>query len=177
MILIYIRHFYKQYSNRQSTKYPYDPDIINDQHNIICKVGNKLVKKYGMPHIIFSSPYKRTRKTAKILKKCLDVPIIIDNDLSEFINHKYDIVLEDSVRETTKLHNPPINETTHQFHERMKNHREKIKNLLDDGVYWFVTHGLNIKNILNVKYPSQLSSVIWDDGEIKTYSYKQILED
>jgi hypothetical protein len=161
MVFIYIRHFTKEYGNRQSLTYPYDPNIIND-HGIISKFGNNLVKEYGMPHIIFTSPYKRTRQTAHLLKTSLDVPIVIDKSLSEFIHSKYNVSLKNSVRKNTYIHCPPVNETSTQFSYRLHQHEEKVKEL-PSGVYWFVTHGLNIKKLFNIEYPHQLDAIVADN--------------
>lgn len=161
MYFIYIRHFKKEYGNRQSPIHPYDPKIIKD-NGIISKFGHHLVKQYGMPHIIFTSPYKRTRQTAHLLKTNLDVPVVIDNTLSEFIHGKYNITLNDSVRKNTAIHCPPINETPFQYYYRLHKHEQEVKKL-PEGVYWFVTHGLNIKKLLNIEYPHQLDAIVVDD--------------
>jgi len=154
MIIIYIRHYFKEYSNRQSSTFPYDPKIINDNGNI-TNLSDQLVKLYGIPNIIFTSPYERTRQTAQLLKSNIDTSIIIDNTLSEYINDKYNVVLNNIVRPDTFIHNPPINETRIEFINRIKKHQDKITNL-DNGIYWIITHGLFIKKLLNIDYPNPL---------------------
>ena len=147
---IYIRHADKEYVNGDSIRFKHDPGITETGKNKTKDLANILVDKWGLPDMILTSPYERTRQTAKILNSELEtrVPMYIDSDLSEYLGNHREVPLD--VKEETAKHNPPHPETFPDMKLRVKNHHIKIQRYLsgkENVVVWIVTHGLVIKQI------------------------------
>ena len=161
---IYLRHADKEYQNGYSDFYKHDPGITECGMLRIKKIGKELVEEWGKPSRIVSSPYRRARETAQILNHCLEEPfdeIYIDVNLSEYLgNHKHTPM---DVTPETKVYSPPHPENFEDLNKRIQKHNLEARrraNELDNGVIWYVTHGLIIKQLaymigikLNKQFP------------------------
>ena len=171
---VYIRHFHKEYRNGKNDIFPYDPRILPDKAGEIPLLTRQLLAAYGPPKAIFCSPYERTRQTAALLAP-LDVPIIVDRNLSEYIGKHHEKRLNDnSIRGRTAKYHPPAAETSSMLDNRIEQHittREK----LSEDVYWFITHGVIVRKTLEYNnvayYPKPLEAVVVDpNGVIPPFS-------
>ncbi len=148
---VYLRHADKEYSNGSSDIFKHDPGITENGMIKTKKIFNELVKQWGLPTRIVSSPYRRTRETALVLNSCLEKPfeeIYIDVNLSEYLGNHYKVALD--VTSQTKNYEPPHPENFSELNERVFKHNihaRKRANELDNGVIWYVTHGLIIKQL------------------------------
>lgn len=167
MVHILIRHYDKTYSNGGNTEYALDPPLLPDPNGRLPLFQSKLVALYGSPKAIFVSPYERTRQTALRLAPEA-VPITVHPLLSEHVSSKHEYQYEEPLRGITASYSPPLYEGQHAFRARMKDWGDLLEALEDDGaVYWWVTHGLNIKTLLSTKgydiYPKPLTAVALTD--------------
>ena len=166
---VYVRHYYKEYSNGKNDIFPFDPQILPDRAGAIPALKRQLIATYGLPKAIFCSPYERTRQTARLLAPD-GIPIVVDYNLSEYIGKHHDHKLVDgSLRPQTIKHSPPATETKTDLANRVKQHlssREKMP----QAVYWFITHGLVIKRVLSFHqesyYPKPLEAVVIDPSGV-----------
>jgi len=147
---IYLRHADKQYDNGKSLLFKHDPGITDDGKEQCIQVANNLILKYGLPHIIVCSPYRRARETALMMASILPNDIIIKCDvrLSEYLgNHRTELL---DVTPETMSFNPPHPESFTKMEERIRSHNDDMK-FLDTSNYviWFITHGLIINRIAN----------------------------
>jgi broad specificity phosphatase PhoE len=193
--MLYIRHAQKSYSNRKYpskyvdnnknmssetsekyqnklvklledyTKYPLDPDITEEGcHHAIVRFSY-LLEKFGIPDVIVSSPFLRTRHTAHVAKDIIfaqtgvAVPIICDSLVGEYLGHHKNVDMSKEVTTETLMFNPFPPETWDEFNNRIKSYtrENKIKG-------WCITHGLVIQKIsesygANIRYPRELSGV------------------
>jgi len=151
--LVYIRHADKEYVNGYSETYKHDPGITKHGADKSKHVSNKLIEKWGYPSIIVSSPYRRCRETAIIMKSMFkkDLKIIIDKELSEYLgNHKNSPL---DVTPETKIHHPPHPESFDDMKKRVNVHYNKMLQFskhYKDKVVWLVTHGIIIKQIAHL---------------------------
>jgi broad specificity phosphatase PhoE len=114
----------------------YKDDIINHTHD--------LIKTYGVPDIVYCSPFHRARQTIHIMEKILssDVKIYVNPKLSRFFSKKEK--LNPSVKRKTLKYHPPIDESGKEFKQRVD---QIIKNYKSPKIIWYVTHYLVIKRI------------------------------
>ena len=148
---IYIRHAEKQYANGQSNIFKHDPSIVEESFEDIKKVVINLIKTYGYPKVIYTSPYRRTRETAWNMWNILPYKpkIFVDSNLSEYLGNQDHI----DVTPETEIYSPPPPETFYNFKERVKHHNFRAKYIdYGDDVVWFVTHGIVIKSLPKCKY-------------------------
>jgi broad specificity phosphatase PhoE len=169
--MLYIRHSEKLYKNGQNTEYSLDPGLTdNGKLNVMIKFTELL--KYGIPSVIYCSPYLRTRETAIIAQYVVknntntNVEIIVDSLLSEYLGHQKNVNFEKDVHKETLQYNPITTETWKEYTNRIKQHI-KINNQLqiDNKIIWYITHGIVIQSISfiygnKIKYPSTLGGFI-----------------
>ena len=169
--MLYIRHSEKLYKNGENTEYQLDPGLTeNGKVNAMIKFDQLL--KYGIPSIIYCSPYLRTRETAIIAQYVVkhntntNVQIIVDNLLSEYLGNQKNVNFEEDVHKETLQYNPLPSETWKEYMDRIKQHI-KINNQLqnDNKIIWYISHGLVIQSIsffygTKIKYPSTLGGFI-----------------
>ena len=151
---IYIRHANKEYKNGKSDKYSHDPPILAEQEEDIGRLVNNLIDRYGYPKLIICSPYLRCRQTADEIIKMLgyDVPIKVDNRISEFLgHHQYQ-----SVHDDTAKYNPPHPEKFFQFQRRVTDFYYSTPKT--NGC-WIITHGIVIKTIHRLKTMNKSSEI------------------
>lgn len=179
MKIVYIRHADKEYKNMGAEIYKHDPGITKRGAEKARDVALNLVKKYGEPTEIKTSPFRRCRETgiemASVLKEYKE--LIVDKDLSEFLGNHKDTELDVTI--STKIYNPPHPESFEDMKNRVYKHVQKTKKVINkrevkgnEGVVWFVTHGLIIKQIANIfgiaitKSPRYLNSLcIYSDND------------
>ena len=151
---IYIRHADKEYMNGYGEIFKHDPDITEYGMERTKKVAKKLVENWGKPNRIVSSPYRRTRETALVLNSCLDQPfeeIFIDTTLSEYLGNHKGVPMD--VTPNTKVYHPPHPETFDDLNKRISYHNilaRRRANELNNGIIWYVTHGLVMKQLANM---------------------------
>ena len=146
MRTIYIRHADKDFNNGNSEYFKHDPGITETGVDRAKNIGMKLIKLYGEPTKIISSPYRRARETSLIMNNVLKNPldeIVIETDISEYLGNHNDVPLDVTI--ATKIHCPPHPETFEHMKKRVKKYLEK--NNKKEGIVWVITHGLIIKQI------------------------------
>ena len=151
MRCIYIRHTDKDFKNGNAPIFKHDPGITEigvEKAKIIAK---RLIEEYGEPQRIVCSPFRRARETALIMNMACSSPleeIEVDPSLSEYLGNHNDSPLD--VTMATQIHKPPHPENFEDMKTRVKKHMEKNKkeiNFEEEGVIWFITHGIIIKQI------------------------------
>lgn len=146
-MLIYLRHTDDEYN---SATYLYDKKVTAKGARQMKRFTDKLVKKYGLPDIIYSSPFRRCRYSVKFVlrhlrKKYNHHPRIeIDSRLSRYFTSKEK--QNPDISHNTAIYNVPIYETWKDFRKRTKNaidEYDKYKNMNDK--VWVMTHTLVIR--------------------------------
>lgn len=172
--IIWIRHGIKEYDNSKGPPgcYQHDSPLAPDQDDIIVNRGKFLIEKYGSPELCITSPFKRTRDTARLLTKDTDIPIEISTDVSEYLgNQKSD---RSSIESITAEHNPPMNEKHFNLINRCSIHLSKMGvygEITKSNVIWIVTHGIVIRTIA-----AQLNKIyrgikLFEIGELEAFIF------
>ena len=167
-VIIYIRHGEDKSRNY---KYKYDPKLTRRGKDDAKELTEKLLKQYGVPDVIYFSPYARTRQTLKhmlrIVSKHSDKKIkkIVDHRLSRFFTRKQK--RNPDIREKTRYLGAPIYETWDDFKDRVADQLEDMEEeIKSNNVIWCVGHTLIIKlvakyrNIDKDKYITYLDTVV-----------------
>lgn len=144
---VFIRHAEKQYKNGKANIFSHDPAIVDGQKLNIQALVNNLKRSHGNPDLIITSPYLRCRQTTQEIVKCLNVnvPIRIDNRISEFLGHHK----SQDVHHETMKHNPPHPEIYKQFEGRVMDFYMSVSE--DNRNIWIISHGIVMKTIFKLK--------------------------
>lgn len=152
-MLIYIRHSKDRYNDR----HPYDGYITSGGKRIAKEKAQSLARRYGIPDVIFCSPFRRTRGTLKSMLKQLvkkygrssidDIKIIYHPSLSRYFTSKER--LNPLLAESTEAHGVPIGETKEELYDRVRTLSRKLdrKFSKSDEICWVITHTVPYKII------------------------------
>lgn len=170
--MLYIRHAEKQYSNGNAEEFSLDPGLTSKGKDDARRRFQQLLDDYGPPEQVFCSPYLRTRETAQIAcdvifnQTGINVPIIYDSTLSEYLGHQKSKDIIQHLRPETLLLKPIPPETWKEYHNRLKSH---IKTHQQSG--WYITHGLVINSVaffygVQVSNIKELGAILIDKGQV-----------
>ncbi len=172
---IYIRHARDAKGKHDKA---FDTSLTDSGERDAIRLGTELSKRYGRPHVIYCSPFRRARQTAKFMASVFDekVPIYIDVDLARYpgTGTSYD----DKVREDTKKYGFPDSETKNQFKDRVKKHLKEVQKRYEqhpNRVCWYVTHAIYVKmvaRICKIKCPEHIHSREWINVNTLETSWK-----
>jgi len=147
-MVIFIRHGNDKNDGCKNEKYSHDPTISKHGKKEVSKITHKMVDKYGIPKVIYCSPFKRCRETVKIMLEhfhdCEKLPIIVvDNRLSKFYTEKQQ--KKPNMRPSTRKFDPPVYECDHDVMERsMDIHDELCRK---SNRVWCVTHAIVVRYV------------------------------
>lgn len=161
---IFIRH---AHDKKQVGDKMYDTSVTETGRREAIYVCKQLLQRYGRPDVIYCSPFRRARQTAKIMAEMLNntVPIYVDVELSRFAG---DVTsYEKKIREDTKKYGYIPGESNIDFKNRVKKNVETAvqytkKN--SNHVAWFITHAIYVKQAakrVNVKPNRFIHSCDW----------------
>jgi len=149
MSILYIRH-----GKDKESKYKHDEKLSTEGKEEILDFTQELVTKYGIPDVIYYSPFRRTQQTAKYMLKKLneitDKKILYKSDvnLGRFFTrtqrHK------PSVRKSTFKKGVLISERYEEFKERVAEHVEMMKTSEYQNI-WNITHSLVILQVAKLE--------------------------
>lgn len=161
--MIYIRHGNDEHPEKT---YKHDPLLIDKGIKDIKRVTKLLVKKYGFPKIIYTSPFRRAVLTTEIMIKTIKkmggkVPkLFLSNSISRYFSKREQ--QNPLIAPETRANKPPIYESYNStFRERVQNHLQKMDRLYEYKRYdvWCVTHALVYKQIAlthNIPIPEHI---------------------
>lgn len=158
MVILYIRH---ADDNDKEKTFRDDPKITQTGAEKVIVFTDKLIKKRGLPEIIYVSPFRRAKLTAKymlkLMKKKYDhyPEIIIDNRLSRFFSPREK--LNPSISNRTKEYQVPIYESWDEFKERALDFMKEMESKSED--IWVITHTLIEREVArryNVDFPKKI---------------------
>ena len=171
--MLYIRHGQKSYCNGKSLNYSLDPDLTEFGRLNAKNRFEYLLNKFGIPDVIITSPYLRTRETAQIAQNVIleqtgqFIPIMYDPLIGEYLGNQKNVPFVNGLRPETLQYNPVPHETWDQFSQRVEDHvvSDKLSG-------WYVTHGLFIQKIsskygFNIPYPKELTGIYIDNNHIE----------
>lgn len=165
-MIIYIRH---SDDEDNDPTFIHDPKLTSKGVKLAHKKGKKLIKKYGIPEIIYLSPFRRAKQTLAQLLLYLSeeqknkIQIIEDPLLSRYFSSGQQKKVD--VHRDTKRANIPVKENKDKLNKRVKTQVEKMKENdfhINDQVIWCITHAIIIKKIssrFHVETPSHIPFV------------------
>lgn len=166
MTAIYIRHAKDRLHPGDEEM---DTSLTRRGKKNAVKLGETLANLYGKPDIIYCSPFRRTRQTAKRMASAFGEsnkpPVFVDLRLSRYpgSNPKN---YENKIRNDTKKYGFVQRESTRRFKDRMNEHFEKqiLKDILRGKIVWVCLHALQVKliaKIFKIPTPETIHSLGW----------------
>ncbi len=147
MTIVFVRH---ADDNVSKPTYSHDPRITKYGEKKAQRAALELVDRYGCPDIIFCSPFRRTIRTAKAMKKIcgFHTDIFVDNNLSRYFCSREKV--DPQIDPGTEKYDAPIYESWSEFEDRIDKHLKMLKhtNAKSSGfVIWCITHALVYKHV------------------------------
>jgi broad specificity phosphatase PhoE len=162
-MLMYIRH---SDDDRSPKTYKHDKSIDDLGKKRTKSQTRKWLRKYGVPDVLFCSPFRRTFETAKIIRDTcyhstgVKVPLYIDPNLSRYFCSSEQE--NPSVNPKTYEYDIPIYECKFSFQERIEKHLDFVnvyhKNPKIENI-WCITHALVYKHVAklyNIRIPTTI---------------------
>lgn len=148
--IIYMRH-----GEDQRDHHKYDEVLTERGKKSARKLAKRLINEYGIPDVIYCSPFYRTRQTCKQFLKVLRshtderIKVKIDPRLSRFFTDNQ--ARNPDIRRDTMKKGPPIDETWEEFKERVEEQVEEMERKDRYQVIWCIGHTLIIKRVAKIK--------------------------
>jgi len=182
MTLIYIRHAH----DKKTSKSKLDDRLSHEGKKKARHLARKLIKKHGVPNVIYCSPMYRTRQTAKeflkVVEKHLRDQAGADQAVPKIINdprlgrlfttkqqHRYEKHAH-TLRSSTE--NVILDQGKLEFRQRVEDQFNSVVKEADSLV-WNVTHSLvllhvaRINKISRSKHVKYLDTLIVEPKKIK----------
>lgn len=149
MTVIYIRHS----CDEGEASHKHDGHINSSGKKAAKEFARSLIKKHGVPHAIYCSPFQRCRETLESMKTefSKEPKIVMDTNLSRYFSSREK--KKPSVDVSTIGYGPNIHEDWDEFKKRCKDHvkrMEKHKYYERKEIVWVLTHALVLKQVAPV---------------------------
>lgn len=148
-VVVFIRH-----SEDTPSSHKYD-EKLTENIQPIKDLTVKLIEEYGIPDIIYYSPFHRTRQTKSIMSNHIKelygekIKTNCDYRLSRFFTKKQR--LNPDIRSDTLKKGAPINESWDEFKHRVKKQLRDMEKKRTEKVIWCITHTLVLNYVIKKK--------------------------
>lgn len=154
MTILYIRHS----SDDGVCTRAHDCDLTHEGKELAKKIGKKLISKYGLPSVIYVSPFHRTLQTVNaMLDGSSSIPIIKENKLSRYFSSREK--QNPQLYPDTMQEKIPIQDSYSDFKKRIRHFDANLTQRKQRGVIWCVTHSTVYKQLASLnekKIPSYI---------------------
>ena len=165
MVILYIRHAKDREGN-----YLHDEKLTKEGKYEAFDLTKNLIEEYGLPDIIYYSPFYRVRQTRKVMMKVIskykkennikkEVVLILEPRLGRFFTRNQSKYPD--VRESTFRKGAIIEERSREFKERVEEQLNQIQNI--DKNIWNITHSLVILHVARLSDINRSSHVNYLD--------------
>jgi phosphohistidine phosphatase SixA len=153
-MLLYLRHG----DDRGNDLYKHDRSLNDRGKHKVEKEARRLIKKYGHPHRVFVSPFRRTRETLTIMSLHFDRPVEVRQDprIAQHLSRKQQITPHISPETLAAI---TINEDEEAFRRRVTSHVEDARAWAAISTVWGITHQAVIEEVaqhFGAKVPNSL---------------------
>ena len=151
--VIYIRH-----GSDKKGDYKYDEKLTSEGKKGAVELSKKLIALYGIPDIIYYSPFYRTRQTRKAMIHAIKeynreigenkMPeLVLEPRLGRFFTKKQR--RDPNIRSSTMHKGAIIDERWDEFKERVKEQYDEVMNN-KHALIWNITHTLVLLQVSNL---------------------------
>lgn len=150
-MLIYVRHSEDELNN---VTHGHDAKLTKEGKRLAYKCGDRLLTKYGVPDIIYCSPFRRTKETLKYMLRNLSdhqlkkIKFIYEPNIGRHFNRR-ERENPDVAPATIKA-NVPIFESRKEFHKRIRIAARKLTKIAKQQVVWCITHTTVYKRVAKI---------------------------
>lgn len=153
---IILRHADDSVIDLTQQTYKHDTTITNNGKRRAYKLAKRLVRKYGVPDVIYCSPFQRGRDTVQEMLKVFssdqlkNIKILVDLNLTKYFTESQKV--NPKIHSSTSQYNIPFNETKEQVMVRANNHLNRLaRHHPKPEITWSVTHAIMVKYIGRIK--------------------------
>lgn len=145
-MLFIIRHS----EDSPETTHRYDNRLTENGRKMARRKGERLVDKYGIPSVIYCSPFRRTKETVEEMLKMIPekyhkkIKIVYTKELGRFFSSQER--KNPDIAKSTKKSGVPTNENGTEFRQRVSNFAQFLLEHHKDDV-WIVTHSTVYKQL------------------------------
>jgi broad specificity phosphatase PhoE len=156
--IIYIRHSDDEGGDCSKLQ---DCQLNQEGRKLAIRTGYKLIKKHGLPNIIYCSPFRRTLQTMENMLRNKDrsgIKIYKETRLSRYFSSSEK--LRPNIDPNTMKADIDIHESFEEFKIRIDKFSDSIESLTENNdVIWCITHTTVYKR-LSKKYDIKLPKYI-----------------
>jgi broad specificity phosphatase PhoE len=152
-MLVYVRHSDDEVDD---ATYRHDPKLTDDGQDLARRKGKRIIERYGVPSLIFCSPFRRTKETLAHMLSNLPlaarekIKIVYDNQQARYFSAK-DKKHPDIAR-GTKAAKVPIYEDYNDFKDRVHTAATNLEpHITNEPVVWVITH-TTVYKIVSKRY-------------------------
>lgn len=154
--IIYIRH-----GPDRRGSHKYDEKLTSFGKEEVQKFTLQLIEQYGLPDVIYYSPFYRTRQTRKQMMKAIKqyrkmngigderIELILEPRLGRFFTRKQR--RNPDIKSSTFAKGAIIDETKEEFRNRIQLQFEEMMREDEYSVIWNITHTLVLLHIARLK--------------------------
>lgn len=138
---------FRHADDRVKSVHKQDPPITKSGKKNTRVFAQDLIRKYGVPHEVRISPFRRTRETFEALEKELGdyKNVYVDINLSRHFSKKER--KKPKVSDETLQYEIPIDEDTRKFRERVRTCAKSLRSYDENKTIWIITHALVVKEM------------------------------
>lgn len=160
--IIYIRH-----GNDKRSRYKHDEKLTSEGKREARELAKNLIEEYGLPDIIYYSPFYRTRQTRKQMTKEIykykeengidkRIKLQIEPRLGRYFTRKEE--RNPDISSSTLYKGAIIEETFQEFGKRVE---YQLNEVIDNeyNIVWNITHSLvllKVSKVLNISRSSHV---------------------
>lgn len=147
--MIVIRHS----EDSSETTYRHDTQLTVRGQELARQKGDRLIQKYGLPKVVYCSPFRRTKETLKLMFSAYQTfPMKVEytTGLSRYFSAR-ERKAPDVAGETLRA-KIPLQENNSQFHKRVRKFAWSVLQSLENkkDVVWLITHSTVYKHIARI---------------------------
>lgn len=142
--VIYVRH-----GHDEDSDYSHDQHLTDEGWHEAKKLARRLVKEYGLPDVIYYSPFDRTTDTARAMLSVVrnefgknNVKTKIEPRLGKFFTSKQRS--NPKVSENTIQRGMIVPKGKREFHAGLETHHQAINFKHAGQIVWNVTHAIGV---------------------------------
>lgn len=152
-MLVYVRHSDDEVDE---ATYRHDPKLTDDGQDLAREKGRKIIQRYGIPSLVFCSPFRRTKETLLHMLSNLSRPqreqikIVYDNQQARYFSAKDK--KHPQIARGTKAAKVPIYEDYDEFSARVDAAATALEpHITGEPVVWVITH-TTVYKIVSKRY-------------------------
>lgn len=170
-MMLIIRHS----EDSSESTYRHDSQLTKKGREIAKMRGRALIKKFGVPNLIYCSPFRRTKETLKLMLGANSTRIEYTTGLSRYFSERER--RDPDVASETLDAQIPLDEDNREFKVRVRQFAWNVLQSIQPGeIVWCITHSTvykTIARIFEVEIPAYIKPndhfIVYDSSSYKKW--------